>query len=126
VDGCTGAQSRPDETAPVGQDPGQIESVRLDGVGRDRQLPVCPGARRQVAEVAPFEREHPGHELGNRQSREPLRHVGVVARRERQHEPAVDFPDAVPVTEAREGAFVPRLDNVDERVAELLTVGGFK
>ena len=122
-DGLPFLDGRPHETRAVRlQHARHVQAVRLDPVGRHRQPArrACPSRRLvEVVLLQPHERRH---QVGQLKRGDPLRDVAEVVRVERQHPAAVFFPDAMPVSEARERALVPVVHDPQPRIPERLPV----
>ena len=105
---------------------GDVETVRLNLVGRRGQFSCCRSASWSFAESVLLEPHDGGHEVGFRERFDPLAHRAHVARIERELRSSARFPYSVPVAEAGEGAAVPMLDVTDPAVAESLAIDGFE
>ena len=118
----SGLHCRPDQArARRLQRARQIESVRLDGVSGQPEHPMERRRRRREMKLLLRKLKNRRHQLVRLDRHRPLRDVDEVASGERQRA-AAGLPHAVTVTEARERASVPVLDDAGPRVAEHLAV----
>src|SRR5205807_1096131 len=102
----------------------QIESVRLQHVRLRRELALHAGRAGYFVEAFLLQVDDGGHELIERERRQPLRYVLEIARVKRQGRSATRFPNAMAVAEAGESGFVPVLDDRHPGVAKGLSGRG--
>ena len=121
--GCTFADGGPDEARPSRAERlRQIETVRLNAIGGDRESAVHSLSSRSRVKPVVLKQPDRGHELVQLDTSDPLPDVKKVSRVERQRRTTVLLPHPVTIAKARERAAMPVVHDPSPGISEHLPV----